>query len=205
MQAVFPWRQGTPRATVITRIKFSLDVHFINPSPVFCLDKTGGSGHPQTRHMDVLPAPQTKDRTHANPLCAPSEVGGQGTDPVGVARPCACHPPVLGVPLSADPAGGGTRSCISTLRINIPRSFRARASSCRSCRLPVPASDICGVPGVVQGCRALHDGSSTTGAATMRQAKRQMLWCCHAGCLVWSTRLHETVAACASPEAWHPW
>src|SRR5216683_2006448 len=96
-------------------------------------------------------------------------------------------------------------SCISTLRINIPRSFRARASSCRSCRLPVPASDICGVPGVVQGCRALHDGSSTTGAATMRQAKRQMLWCCHAGCLVWSTRLHETVAACASPEAWHPW
>jgi len=97
------------------------------------------------------------------------------------------------------------RSCISTLRINIPRSFRARASSCRSCRLPVPASDICGVPGVVQGCRALHDGSSTTGAATMRQAKRQMLWCCHAGCLVWSTRLHETVAACASPEAWHPW
>src|SRR6266568_5972341 len=62
-------------------------------------------------------------------------------------------------------------SCTSTLRINIPRSFRARTSSCRSCRLPVPASDICGVPGVAQGCRALHDGSSTTGAATMRQAK----------------------------------
>jgi hypothetical protein len=32
-----------------------LDVHFVNPSPVFCLDKTGDCGHSQTRHSAVLP------------------------------------------------------------------------------------------------------------------------------------------------------
>jgi len=31
-----------------------LDVHFVNPSPVFCLDKTGDYGHPQTIYMAVL-------------------------------------------------------------------------------------------------------------------------------------------------------
>src|SRR6266566_4589417 len=33
----------------------TLDVHFVNPSPVFCLDKTGDCGHSQTRHSAVLP------------------------------------------------------------------------------------------------------------------------------------------------------
>jgi hypothetical protein len=32
-----------------------LDVHFVNPSPVFCLDKAGGCGHSQTRNMSILP------------------------------------------------------------------------------------------------------------------------------------------------------
>jgi P-aminobenzoate N-oxygenase AurF len=32
-----------------------LDVHFVNPSPVFCLDKAGDCGHPQRRKIAVLP------------------------------------------------------------------------------------------------------------------------------------------------------
>jgi hypothetical protein len=32
-----------------------LDVHFVNLSPVFCLDKAGDRRHPQTRNMFVLP------------------------------------------------------------------------------------------------------------------------------------------------------
>ena len=32
-----------------------LYVHFVNPSPVFCLDKAGDCGHPQRRKIAVLP------------------------------------------------------------------------------------------------------------------------------------------------------
>jgi hypothetical protein len=32
-----------------------LDVHFVNPSPVFCLDKTGDCSHPKATHMSILP------------------------------------------------------------------------------------------------------------------------------------------------------
>lgn len=31
-----------------------LDVHFINPSPVFCLDNTGDDGHPHTIRYSYL-------------------------------------------------------------------------------------------------------------------------------------------------------
>jgi hypothetical protein len=32
-----------------------LDVHFVNLSPVLCLDKTGDCSHSQTRHIAVFP------------------------------------------------------------------------------------------------------------------------------------------------------
>jgi Phage integrase family len=32
----------------------TLDVHFINPSPVFCLDNTGDDGHPHTIRYSYL-------------------------------------------------------------------------------------------------------------------------------------------------------
>jgi hypothetical protein len=36
-------------------LEFLLDVHFVNPSPVFCLDKTGDCSHPKATHMSILP------------------------------------------------------------------------------------------------------------------------------------------------------
>src|SRR6266851_5945621 len=48
--------------------------------------------------------------SHASPVCSPSDVSRRGTDPVGVACPCALHPPGLSVPVSLGPADRGTRS-----------------------------------------------------------------------------------------------
>jgi len=39
-----------------------LDVHFVNPSPVFCLDKTGDCSHPKATHMSVLPGSRQGSR-----------------------------------------------------------------------------------------------------------------------------------------------
>jgi hypothetical protein len=44
---------GTFRATIYETSR--LDVHFVNPSPVFCLDKAGDCRPPQTRNISVLP------------------------------------------------------------------------------------------------------------------------------------------------------
>jgi hypothetical protein len=41
-----------------TLTQLILDVHFVNPSPVFCLDKAGDCGHPKTMNLSVLPAPR---------------------------------------------------------------------------------------------------------------------------------------------------
>ena len=39
--------------TLFPRVR--LDVHFVNPSPVFCLDKAGDCGHPRSKKISVLP------------------------------------------------------------------------------------------------------------------------------------------------------
>src|SRR6266568_2996233 len=85
-----------------------LDGHCVHPSPVFCLVKTGDDGHSQMRYMSVW-LPLDKDRSHAKPLCSPSNLEGRATYIVGLACPRAFHSSSLGVPLSADPAAGGTR------------------------------------------------------------------------------------------------
>jgi len=50
---VLLWIYGNELRVVFDNVV--LDVHFVNPSPVFCLDKTGDCGHSQTRHIAVLP------------------------------------------------------------------------------------------------------------------------------------------------------
>ena len=56
---------GKPEELPIDQVmRLELDVHFVNPSPVFCLDKTGDCRHAQMLTMSVLP-----DTRQGLPLC----------------------------------------------------------------------------------------------------------------------------------------
>jgi hypothetical protein len=46
---------GAVEVSILHPDRTTLDVHFVNLSPVLCLDKTGDCSHSQTRHIAVFP------------------------------------------------------------------------------------------------------------------------------------------------------
>ena len=53
------------------QIARNLDVHFVNPSPVFCLDNTGDDGHPHTIRYGYLAWLQTRITSMPVPYAPP--------------------------------------------------------------------------------------------------------------------------------------
>ena len=95
-------------------LQVSLDVHFVNPTPVFfSLDNTGNWRHAHLMSRLLVPPP-CKDTDYARTGCSPDKLGPGRTNTFRVDRPCPFHASCLRLSLSPDLTRYGPRAAVQS-------------------------------------------------------------------------------------------